>query len=156
MTRVLGWQTINAIGDPGQPGTYISYKSLVFCADDKDHRDETLGELTDDQVVFFESQFGTYDSQNHPGGGEYLATITSTGIWPYEGSDPLPKFSQSSDAYPYQDNQNGLSVTWQLTWGAPCGEVEGACSKYDSHDGVYITKTTCESAGGTWTECTNL
>jgi hypothetical protein len=147
MTRVLGWQTVNAVGDPGSPGTWISYKSLVFCADNLEHRD-TLPELTDDVYAFFDSQFGTYDSTNHPQGGEYLASITSTGQWPYGQDDGKPTFGQSSDAYPYHDNQNGLSMTWQLTWSSPCGEVAGACS-----DGISITKTACQTAGETWLDC---
>jgi hypothetical protein len=147
MTRVMGWQTVNAIGDPGAPGTWISYKSLVFCADKGKHAD-SLNALTDSQIAFFDSQFGTYDSANYPNNGEYLVTISSTGAFPYGTNDGKPKFTQPPKAYPFHDNQNGLSMTWKLTWSAPCGEVAGGCS-----DNLYKTKTACQNASKLWTDC---
>ena len=147
MTRVMGWQTVNAIGDPGNPGTWIKYKSLVFCADKSDHK-MSISELDDTIYPFFDSQFGTYDSTNHPGGGEYLVTISQTGDYPYGNNDPKPKFTQPTKDYPYHDNQNGLSMTWQLTWSAPCGGVAGGCSDHE-----HKTKVACQNAGGTWTDC---
>jgi len=148
MTRVMGWQTVNAVGDPGTPGTWIKYKSLVFCADIGETHTNSITTLTDNQVAFFDSQFGTYDSANYPSNGEYLTTINSTGAFPYGSNDGKPTFTQPSKAYPYHDNQNGLSITWKLTWSAPCGEVAGGCS-----DDLYKTKTACQNASKLWTDC---
>jgi hypothetical protein len=209
VTRVLGWQAINAVADPAIPGTFVKYKSLIFCANNKDNPTTTISELTKSEYAFFDSQFGTYDSVNHVNGkhqgGEHQAIFNSTGEWPYGSNDDKPTYIQPlgtssapnicsnssyttettceapgvcSDTsyttkttciaasktwtsshvwgpkeYPYQDSQNGLSVTWRLSWSAPCGDVPGSCSKYDSHGGVYVTKATCETANGVWTDC---
>ena len=148
ITRVLGWQAINAVADPANPGSYIKYKSLVFAADNADPPQKVITSLTD-QYAFFDSQFGTFDSTNHPLGGEHLVKITSTGEMPYNSTNKFPTYSQPTDAYPYQDNQNGLSITWRLSWTAPCGEVAGSCS----NDPLITTKVACENGGGTWTDC---
>ena len=56
-----------------------------------------------------------------------------------------------------------MSITWKLTWGAPCSEVEGQC--YDPQyndktncenngtcsDSTQNSESTCQGAGGTWT-----
>ena len=153
LTRVLGWQGINAVADPANPGTFVKYKSLVFAANNADPPVERVEAVEDGDYAFFDSQFGTFDSTNHPLGGDHYVNFNSTGAWPYGNNDAKPTFTQPSDPYPYQDNQNGMSVTWRLSWSAPCGEVAGSCSKYDSHGGVYVTKATCEAANGVWTDC---
>lgn len=149
ITRVLGWQAINAVADPGNPGTYINYKSLVFCAEKGDSKKETITELNNKHIPFFDSQFGTYDSTNHPAGGEHIVNITSTGLQVYDSTNQYPTFAQPADDYPYQDNQNGLSITWKLGWSSPCAEVNGHCS----NDPLITTKAACEMGGGTWTAC---
>ncbi len=152
ISRVLGWQAINAVADPGNPGTYISYKSLVFCAEQNENPKETITSLPTSHgppYAFFDSQFGSYDSTNHPAGGEHIVNITSTGLQLYDSTNQYPTFAQPADAYPYQDNQNGLSITWKLSWSSPCAEVNGHCS----NDPLITTKAACEMGGGTWTAC---
>ena len=55
---------------------------------------------------------------------------------------------QDFEQYPFNDDVNGMSITWKLTLGAPCGEVEGQCS-----NPAKTTKSACQSAAGTWTPC---
>jgi hypothetical protein len=152
INRVLSWQAINAVADPGNPGSYVKWKSLVFCAEKTPN--QSADELNDDIFPFFDSQFGTYDSANHPQGGNYLTTITSTGKFvghknpPYGNNDDLPTFAQPAGDFPYQDSNNGLSITWKLTWSADCAGMEGTCS-----DRSKITKNACDGVGGDWTPC---
>ena len=159
LARILSWQGQNAIGDPGAPGTYMKYKSLVFCADPAKYRATiSNGELIDESIYpFFDSQFGTYDSTNHPDNGQYLVNYT-TGKFvghqsaPYAANDDTPTFTQPPKAYPSQDNQNGLSVTWKLAWSSPCHDCAGSCSN-NADPAFQLTKSACETAGGTWTPC---
>jgi hypothetical protein len=143
LTRTLSWTAINAQQDPSSPGTYIPYKSLVFGG----AKGDGVGENMDSLYPFFDALFGSYDPTNHPAGGEFLPTF-NTGTWPYNTIANKPKFTESTKDYPYPDNQNGLDITWKLTWSAPCGGVAGFCD-----DDQYLTKGNCQGASQTWTDC---
>jgi hypothetical protein len=157
--RIATWQGQNAVGDPGSPGTYIKYKSLVFCADAEQHR-KTISTLGDEVYAFFDSQFGTYDSTNHPANGQYLVNYT-TGKFvghktePYGANDDLPTYSQPPKDFPAQDNQNGLSVTWKLAWSSPCHDCAGSCTN-NADPAFQLSQSACETAGGVWTPCVDV
>lgn len=115
ITRTASWQGINAKQDPAVPGTFIRYKSLVFR-----HK----------EYAFMDSLFGTFDVVNYPDDGTFQPRVHNYANWetPAAGgltSHPDGHWTGTEGAFPYQDAQNGLSVTWKLEWSAPCAGVPG-------------------------------
>jgi hypothetical protein len=112
-TRVSSWQAKNAQQDSVPPYNWITYRSLVFGQSLK------AGEGSDAKFVpFFDSLFGTYGTAD-----EFLPTFSIL-----DPPDINYTFTGTTGYYPFQDGNNGMNITWNLVWSAPCGEVTQGCT----------------------------
>jgi len=148
ITRVCSWQAKNAKQDSAkhpvsQQYEWIRYRSLVFGYQNPNAQNSPF-------IPFFDSLFSTFkycDDDNPASITEKLCCTNNNGTWANDacsngtktwggGGNYLPSFTTPKDAshtdftytgakgnYPFQDGQNGLNITWKLTWSAPCGGV---------------------------------
>ena len=143
--RTCSWQPKNAQQDSVQPPGggnpyWIRYRALVFGFRGDSSADK-------DFIPFFDSLFathnagGTCDPVASPNTKEQCAT--EQGTWTsYGGNEFLPyqayeilsppdsnyTYTGTTGYYPFNDGNNTTTVSWKLTWSAPCGEVTVDCT----------------------------
>jgi hypothetical protein len=138
ITRTCTWQPGNAKQDSVSPYDFIRYRSLVFGYSDPSDQDSKF-------IPFFDSLFGTAEfCSDNSSATEALCCTNNNGTWANDactnGTETwagrflptftTPEVSHTSHTYtgalgnyPFHDDHNLLSITWKLTWSAPCGGV---------------------------------
>jgi hypothetical protein len=102
-TRVSAWVPKNSKQNSIDPFDYIQYRSLVF-----EYRDSKEGSFPT-----FDSLFGASNDEFLPSGAPLSTDLEDF------------SFSGTTGYFPFQDGNNGMNITWALTWSAPCGGING-------------------------------
>ena len=106
-TRVCSWVPKNSQQEPIAPYDYIQYRSLVFGW----RNPKSEG---DPPFPVFDSLIGAENGESLP---------TGSPLHEFDQGDF--SFTGTTGYFPFQDGNNGMNITWALTWSAPCAGVAG-------------------------------